>query len=351
MQVNEVGKVSIPSDLSSHPEAVPNCWSGVSESQAGYRQVIQDFQGLETGVRLVHQLSRVGGCEEDMIDPNPDLYGMLYEGITTQERDDQLRYEIGKDGHVWLDKDGRKRPRADFILRKFAQEHPDEEFPNLDNARSLGWTLEEIVRYILRSEIEIGLVTKSKKSKKEGDMPVGKKVNMKRGKGAPAAKGKAPTKPMVKAGTGKVAKPPSRTGNSKSPTKVAKRPAEDNNAEATMEVVVAQISALREEVDELKSMMKSSLGDAVTSVLEKVNEVIVRLDDATQRNLEAHTLMHDLHIQTGGTFHRQIPMEDDDGDPVVDEDGDQVYDSAPLDELIEDEDLLFAYYRGDDASE
>lgn len=329
-------------------------WEQLTNDQMSYRGILRDALGVLASSKLVN---RLGASEETMIDPNPDFYSMLYEGITKQERDEQLRYELKKDGQPWLDEDGRKRPRSDFLIRRYALEHPDERFPRLDSGNSIGWKLEEIIGYILKHETEIGLIGKKSKKKKEGDMPTAKTANIKRVGGGKNVKTGVKT-----GGAGKVAKPPSRSDKVVVGKKGGAKKDNGKMADADAAAVIsgdleAQITAMREQLDGIESKMQSMIGDAVTAVIEKMNESMVKAQDMYQKIIDSQGLMHDLHVDTHGTFHYEdmetdeegniVQEVDEDGEGMVDEDGEPIaaMTSVPLDKVLEHDNGILKYFE------
>lgn len=99
--------------------------------------------------------------EEEEVEDIPDFQAMLWDGITVEEREEQLKY-VTDDGQTFeaLDDEGSKVPRGSFPLRNYLIHVLD--IP----AEVVGfWKTKELIDAILHKEHELGLIVKE--SKKE----------------------------------------------------------------------------------------------------------------------------------------------------------------------------------------
>jgi len=310
-------------------------WVEVGALQKRVRDTMYGLQG-ENSLRVLHQLPDIvmkplmeqEGLDEMIVDV-PDFAGMLWEGMTSAERDDQLRYETNENGSVTIDEDGNKRPRSTLVLRKFACD--PESHIQLDHSVGMFWSTDQVIKHILAVEVEQGLLIRAKKSKQEKQEPVkpaakaaqketkmaGKRVLITpKGKAAPAPAAAAPS-PGPKTG-GKVARPPARRGAP---------PAQVEEQEAAVQAPDVDLAAMAEDI-------ALKVAENVNNILiEKVNVLQGRLDELEVNLLDAITIMHDMLVQTGGT----MQFEDENGQP------------QSLPEQFQNEKKILAYL--DDAGE
>ena len=167
--------------------------------------------------------------EARMQGDTPDFVGMLRQGMTTEEREEQLRYEVDAQGSIVLDDAERPIYRPCYQLKQFVT--GEDSHVKLELPVVWFWTTYQLVEDILKVEVEQGLITKVKKQKKqETEMAgEGRRVMVHQGgKAAPppppaAAPAPAPLQqaatPTAGApvsvqmgGTGRVATPPMRSG-------------------------------------------------------------------------------------------------------------------------------------------
>lgn len=304
----------------------PPCWNYAGEAQLLTRKKLRALVGIESCLHVTHQLPILLGRKEnmdEMIDPNPDFDAMLHKGITTKEREDQFRFEH-ENGKIWLDKDGQPRTRGDFIIRRYACDPKGH--IGLDHVKALGWTLDEIVQHCLRKEVELGLITKKGKEK---DMPIGKKVMTKKLTGKPG--------PKPVAGASKIGTPPRRgpgrprkDGSDPIPSaaKAAAKAAEASESAGSNDpAVLEQVSVLREELAAVKTLIEG--------LITASNEGLEKVADLSQKNLDAVAVMHDLHVDTHGTFH----YTNDEGE------------EEPLSKVAEEPDGILSYFNTGEGGE
>jgi hypothetical protein len=269
-----------------------------------------------SALRVLHKmniLTKHQGEEEitdEMSVEIPDFAGMLREGMTSAERNEQLRYETDDDGNVILedlgDEEPFKRPRPTYQLRKFACD--PEGYVQLNHSAGMFWTQDDLIRHILKIEIENEYVIKSKKSKpakagtssiKETDtMPAGRRVLTRKTKAAGKAGGKKTAGKGPKAGgksASRVGRPPAKRG----PTKAAK----GDDGPSGLPPPAIDLEAFGED-------LQVKVGEAIAAATEPLVETIQELQQQVAANLDAVTVLHDLLAQTAGT----MQYEDDEGE-------------------------------------
>lgn len=286
-------------------------WAPIDQRQKDVRDVLYGIQG-EGCLRVLHQvpsmimeqLTEEERAGEMNLGDMPDLAGMLQKGMTTTEREEQLRYETDEDGNLVYDESGDelvKRPRPSYQLRKFACDL--EGHIQLDHSVGMFWTTDQVVRHILATEVEQGSITKVKKTKAakteqqtETNMAKeGRRVLINRG----GSKGPKVGASRGAPAEGKVGKPPARKGAAAKNTP-AEAPAGGNGG--TDPAFDAQ---------SLIQDMQVAIGETVArAVNEAKNELFARIEAAESRALDATTILHDMLVQTGGT----MQYEDEDGE-------------------------------------
>jgi hypothetical protein len=307
-------------------------WDPLDESQRNIRIALWDLQG-EGALRILHQLPKytkpkqateidsvptgTEDVDEMMIPEMPDFTDLLYEGITSVEREEQLRYETDEEGNTVLeDFHGqiRKRLRPTYQLRKFACD--PELHVGLSQQTALFWTQDKLVRHILKVEVDLGLLVKTKRTRTPKSAPEEEAAKPKEKKMATAVKRKKVggrkvlTKkkaPARKVGpkpsgtkTSKVAKPPAKTAAKKKTTRTRK-----SEPEGLPAVPNIDIDALKEEV-------QVAAGEAVSRALEPIMERLKAIEENQVKLMEGITIFHDLMVQTEGTMH----YENDEGEMV-----------------------------------
>lgn len=277
-------------------------WEPITEQQSIVRATLRGLQG-DGGLRVLHQMAEIitpkpaaeeDSCKEESTDDMnvdmPDFGGMLLQGMMSAEREQQLRYETDEDGQIILEDLGKgetiQRPRPTYQLRKFACD--PEGYVQLDHSAGMFWTQDQLIRFILKTEVEQDLITKSKKSKstekgtkpktEKKNMPAGRKVLTRKTKAGAATKG-----PKVGGSkSSKVSKPPVKRGAS----------AATQELEGLPEVPGIDMEALVEEI-------QAKVGETVERI---VKEKIEALEEQISSLMDGLTILHDFLIQTGGTM-------------------------------------------------
>lgn len=292
-------------------------WVPVGPLQNDVRQVLYGIQDVNS-LRVLHQIpamvmdqlieqESVDGMSGDM----PDFAGMIADGMTSAEREEQLRFETNPDGS-FVEDEGVRRPRPSHQLRKFACD--PEGHIQLDHSVGMFWTTDKVINHIVATEVELEYLTKTKKPRKgkastkpktaakaatkpaaeaapktETKMAEGRRVMINRG-------GKAGSKAPGKTG-GKLARPPAKKAASKAKAKAAEAEVEDDtsngNGAAAPDFDMGAI------VEEIKLAVGESVGGLI---VEKFNEQEARIQALEDKLLDAVTIVYDLACQTAGTF-------------------------------------------------
>jgi hypothetical protein len=304
-------------------------WNQVGPRQKWTRDALFSLQG-EGAVRVLHQLPRIlvkdlvqtEQEEEEMnIDDNPNFSAMLREGLTTAEREEQLRFETDENGVVTVDEQGQTRPRPQYVISRFACD--PQQHIQLDHSSGIFYKTDEVIKYILDREVEQGLLVKSKRPKKENQvadvssyaepnqketqMPIeGRKIirpttvaatapaeaQVQQDESAPPAP--PPSGPKLgpvglpRVGMAKVAQPPKRLNTGGTP------PAATAGA-ASIE--------LRDILPEFQIIVKQVIkAELVALKNEIIAELSAKVEEGANKGISAITILHDLACQTGGTF-------------------------------------------------
>lgn len=299
-----------------HPRECPD-WSPLGPQKQAIRETLYGIQG-EGCIRVLHTVSKIimkdldKQVEEGEIDVSemPDFDGMRMDGMTVEEREEQLRYVHDESGNVIVDEDGRKRPTPSYELRKYACDPSGH--VGLDHSVGMGWNNDQVIKFILDSEVEQGLIERSKKSKpkhttnaasaapKETKQMAGegRRVLINRGKKGGAAGGAGPGKSSEK-----VASPPRRN---KAKNSAPEETAEDAPAAATSVAEAGDLQNLLEAI-------KVASQETNQQVIDKVNELCSAVDSLHQRleaieealgTIDGHvvdsaTVLHDVMIDAG----------------------------------------------------
>jgi hypothetical protein len=300
--------------------------------------------------------------EQQMREDTPDFAGMLREGMTVSEREEQLMYDTTDIGEVLFEDTPhgpQKRPRRSYDVRNFACD--PEGHIGLERS-SLFWQPEKIIKHILKEELKQGLIvkdgdtaqkpptkTKTARTKEIHDMPAGNKVIISRGgkkavsnKGKPIAKGKASV-PAKAGGAGKVAAPPKRTA---AKGRVATKPGATKPAPAGDSGAAFNVEELSQTILE---GMRSMVAEMVT---ESKNEILSSMVGQFRNQLEAVTSLHDMMVDSAAIecFMTHVPQRDDEGEILYDEEGNILTDELVT--LSDHPNLLLAYvYGGEDPDE
>ena len=97
----------------------------MGERETEFREAMYECAGTAY-LRAVHIFPRtalqdIEEEDEDMIEV-PDFAGMIIEGMTVEERIDQLMFETDDDGNLIEDETGNKIPRGELSVRKYASD-------------------------------------------------------------------------------------------------------------------------------------------------------------------------------------------------------------------------------------
>ena len=328
-------------------------WIPVQHRQKNVRERLYKVYGPHA-MGVLHSLPtimmddlRQGEKDELMYDEVPDFYGMVREGMTSTEREEQLRYQTDEAGQVIVETDHEglefKLARPIYQLKAYAT-NPDG--PVKANPKSaLFWHDDQAIAEIVKAESALGLIIKDKKTtgktetNQETTMEQGKKVKVMTNRPAmmagpqpksapgPAAKAApikmAPRQPVAQLQGiptgGKVSKPPTR---GPSPT-IGKTAA----PVATQPVGV--------DMGEIKAAIQQAISTALEPILTSVAE-------AKDTILSAITIFSDLSAQTGGTY--QFPEADENGNAVSDPDGNTVM--RPLPQVFSKPNKILSFIDG-----
>jgi hypothetical protein len=216
--------------------------------------------------------------DEDMTAEVPDFAGMIHEGMTNLERDHQLRFEQAESGDEF--------PRNSFPLRRYASD-PDGPLAKTPDV-VMFWSVDQLIKELIKSEIEAGWITKAKKPKKKKEEPMGRTILINKASGGPKLGGgsKAPGKALG----GKVASPA--TAKKKAPKKAAPAPKAPSNGHADptdlLELVAQALGPILEEITALRQE-NAALSEAIEAVSAKVSAT-------SERSTKVTTVLHDILI-------------------------------------------------------
>jgi len=355
-------------------------WSPITPRQDSFRQRLCDSSAFVGAMKFVHSdlpemlmkdLILKEMEEARMQGETPDFAAMLKQGMTTEEREEQLRYEHDDQGGVALDDSGRPIYRPGYQLKQFVTDEGSH--VKLDLPVVWFWTTNQLVDHIIKSEVEQGLITKVKKQKKKEETEMageGRRVVVHQGgKATPppqpaAAQPPAQAAPQVAAGApvnvqiggpGRVAAPPMRAGVSAPPgiagpgrppmpgpqavnpkiggappaqAAPAAQPAaqaapqEEGNVEAVVRRVVEGC------LDNLSNEIRLAIGTEVKKQLEGLrNELTQQIEAARVQMLQSVTLAYDVAVQTNGQY--WYPQVDESGQQAVDANGQPQFQQAP----------------------
>jgi hypothetical protein len=223
--------------------------------------------------------------EEGDMNDIPDFAGMLREGMTRAEREEQLLFETDEEGNIKLDEHtGKKIPRGSFALRAYAVD-PDGPVKG-DPGILMFWKTPQIVEAILKKE---GFTKKGGKAKTKAASPpkkeeeeemaeaqARKKVVLRRNANTAGGKGekedKTPAKVKAKANgaNGKVAKPAT----------AKKRAAAEEPEEKTSKGGDKALTRLEAKVDELQKTIVMAVTLLHDVMQQKFSETQVGIDKA-----------------------------------------------------------------------
>lgn len=351
-------------------------WSPITPRQDSFRRRLCESSAFVGAMKFVHSdlpemlmkdLILKEMEEARMQGDTPDFAVMLRQGMTTTEREEQLRHEIDDQGNIALDDSGRPIYRPCYQLKQFVTSEGSH--VKLDLPVVWFWTTNQLVDHILRSEVEQGLLTKVKKQKKSEETEMageGRRVVVHQGgkatpppqpqaaqpptQGAPVMAG-APVNVQM-GGPGRVATPPVR-GNAPPPPPgmvgpgrppmpgpqavnpkiggaqpapaapaAAPAPVEESGVEAVVRKVVEGC------LDNLSNEIRLAIGTEVKKQLEGLrNELVQQIEAARVQMLQSVTLAYDVAVQTNGQY--WYPQVDENGQHAVDANGQPQFQQAP----------------------
>ena len=290
-------------------------WTPVNPKQQAVRSTMFGLLGIGC-LRVIHeaapasiddQLIEIHQKEEDALMsedmPDFDEPPYLIEGMSAEDREAVLLYELNERGELLVEEDGRHRPRPSWQLRKFACDQ--DKHIQLDHATGMFWRTDQIVKHILAVEVEQGLLEKAKRktkkqeqvkeaaepAKKEENTKMAKRTIVRNRPGAkPAAAGAK--KPMP----GKV------SGGAKGPAKAAKgkKAADEADDDAPQGLPPA---AMPFDMDDL---IEKVVANVIKHVNQRLGEMEGRIESLHSETREQvanqFAIMHDIAASTSGTF-------------------------------------------------
>lgn len=352
-------------------------WAPITPRQDSFRQRLCEASAFIGAIKFIHSdlpqmmfkdLALKEMEEARMDGATPDFAGLLREGMSVPEREEQLRYETDDNGNVVLDESGKPFYRPGYQLKQFVT--TEGSHVQLGFSIVWFWTTNQLIDHILKAEVEQGLIVKPKKARapaktaeqQESEMAgEGRRVMVHQGgkatnPPAPAAAppqqppapvpGGAPVNVQV-GGPGRVAAPPMRSGMpgpapqarpaptgmppvggpapvmgrgvaAAAPAPVEADPVGVPAAEGDLGAVVQQV--VEAALDNLGNELRLAIGTEVKKQLEGLrNELIGNIDAARIQMLQAVTLAYDMAAKTGGQYSW----------PGVDAEGQQVVHYAP----------------------
>jgi hypothetical protein len=300
-----------------HPRECPE-WVPVGPQKRTIRETLYGIQG-EGCIRVLYTVSKIimndldRQVEEGEIDVSetPNFDGMRVDGMTVEEREEQLRYLHDESGNVIVDEDGRKRPTPSYDLRKYACDPHGH--VGLDHSVGLGWNNDQVIKFILDSEVEQGFLSGSKKNKsskpkhtttaaiaapKETNKMAGegRRVLINRGKKGGAAPAKTESK---------VASPPRRNkakthdeepeNDAQEAQPAAAPPAQGGDLQDLLESIkAASLEPLQKLTDKMNEL--STAVDSMHQRLEGIEEALGTIDGHV---VDAATVLHDVMVDAG----------------------------------------------------
>ena len=320
----------------------------------GVRERLYAMSGLGY-LRALHELPdlvmrglRQGEKDELMYEDIPDFQDqkLLYPGMTSDAREEVLRYQTDENGNVVqvTDEEGEvhRLARPAYHLKRYAA---DENGPiKLDKSVCWFWSTNQLIDHIIKTEAKEGLITKDKKGaakatpkppaeqERETKMPEGKRVRVTRdgnsGGGKPQQQRRAVPKTAGPRPGGRVARAPVNKPEG------AEEPKGGNGSEAA-----ASNEMLEEMVERVvNKVLDARFGKGGPGFA----ELSAKLDQVVQTVIDVATIQHDIWAQTGGSG--QYPQEDESGNLILDENGNEVWSNSPC--LFNAPSKIFAYVDG-----
>jgi hypothetical protein len=340
-------------------------------------------------LRALHELPRVSmsklrqGEEDELMYENlPDFQDptLLWEGMTSIEREDVLRHHTDEQGRIVVDVDSEgvehKLPRPEYHIKAYLVD------PNgpvhADKSVAWLWNINQVVEHILKCEAEAGLIVKVKKTKAAVAQPTESETEMAEAKAnrnikvvrsgtpAPAQTAGAPQeearranpkppaaapkpaggpvgRPPVPAVGGRVATPPQRTvGAPQARGAAVGRPAGVPAPAKAAPVEAEAVASVGLDVDQLEQSVYKVVNPMIADLQAKMKELQEAISRTTTAVVDSITIFHDIASQTAGTF--MFKKVDDEGNYVMDENGDHVMEYGP--QLFPKKSKIYAYVDG-----
>ena len=269
--------------------------------------------------------------QEQLANEAPDLASIIRQGMTSEEREYQLRYQTDDSGEVVLAADNQPLARPAQEIRAFAVS------PNfhIQMSKHMVWfnTLDLVLKHIIESELEQGLITKSKRTPNKGvkreekhNMPVihtkptvGRPATVKPVASRPVAMRPAAT-PVVRPTASPVAKPgpkplvvrpgvttatpavqtvnrPKKSGVAPAasvPQKAMRRP---TSLPAHPPVVEEEVVEQQQEEEEMSAAPEFNTDDLVQAVVDSMSPVVSDIvKTEMSRMFDAISIHHDVML-------------------------------------------------------
>lgn len=257
--------------------------------------------------------------EEEEVEDVPNFAAWLYDeqgnirGLTTDQREEQLRYQTDDDGNLLEDDDGSQIPRGSFPIRKYVEDTEGPVCPRVAEANSCSlelvskivkfWKTNELIPAILRSEYDSGLLIRPGKGRKstpekaktsnnqnkedKSKMADRKKILIGRsnkktgGKSSGDSKTTTTTGPKPKKGPVSSKKP----AGPKAPKKAKTGNEEGNAGEPTSTVDLSEVLAKLDKVLERQDQLETNLAEVCETLDGQVQTCVTLLHDATMQKL------------------------------------------------------------------
>jgi hypothetical protein len=139
---------------------------GIQESKVRDKMYLHLGNGYIRGLHILPRDSLKDSKKEanDMIEV-PDFAGMVHEGMTIEERTDQLLYETDNCNRFLVDQNGDRIPRGELPVRKYASSPKGPIGPPVCDTIAY-WDFDKVLSAVLRAEKKLGWIAGTKKAKK-----------------------------------------------------------------------------------------------------------------------------------------------------------------------------------------
>jgi hypothetical protein len=312
---------------------------GYSHLGVGY------FRALYSLPEIAMDDLRQGERDELMYENMPDFQHptLLWEGMTTTQRKELLRWQTDENGSIVVEVDNERvehqLARPEYHIKSYACS-PDGPI-KVDKAVAWAWNIEQVIDHVLKREVELGLIVKAKKSEaeqsteSEASMPgpnqgtrvirkttsaapaaqaapasTTRKVSPKPPSPAPAAVAKAPTpqpvtRPVQAVPAGRVAAPPRRIVPGASQAAPAARQAAPA---ASAAAPASHGGGAGISIDLLETHIHKVVAPLIANLEAQIEKILEQQQAGYEGFMDAITIMHDIAGQTGGTY--QVPRID-----------------------------------------